>query len=72
MFNVKLYTTFILLFIIIFFFILSTKTNHHLILDFMNSYEFKEIVVSKSFQVENGILWLERDMYLIIVKFLDE
>jgi hypothetical protein len=37
----------------------------------MNSSEFKEIVVSKDFLVVNGILGLERDVYLSIVKFLD-
>jgi hypothetical protein len=45
-----------------------------LILDFqriMNSCEFKEIIVFKDFEVENGVLGLERDVYLSIVKFLD-
>jgi hypothetical protein len=45
-----------------------------LILNFqqiMNSCEFKEIVVIKDFEIENGILGLERDVYLSIVKFLD-
>jgi hypothetical protein len=37
----------------------------------MNSSEFKEIVVLKVLEVENGILGLERDVYLSIVKFLD-
>jgi hypothetical protein len=37
----------------------------------MNSYEFKEIIVFKDFEVENGLLELEQDMYLSIVKFLD-
>jgi hypothetical protein len=37
----------------------------------MNSCEFKEIIVSKDFQVENGVLGLERDVYLSVVKFLD-
>jgi hypothetical protein len=37
----------------------------------MNSSEFKEIIVFKDFEVENGILGLERDVYLSIVKFLD-
>jgi hypothetical protein len=37
----------------------------------MNSFEFKEIVVCENFQIENGILGLDRDAYLSIVKFLD-
>jgi hypothetical protein len=45
-----------------------------LILDFqqiMNSCEFKEIVIFTDFLVGNGMLGLERDVYLSIVKFLD-
>jgi hypothetical protein len=37
----------------------------------MNSCEFKEIVVIKDFEIENGILGLERDIYLNIIKLLD-
>jgi hypothetical protein len=37
----------------------------------MNSYEFKEIIVFKDFEVDNGVLGLDRDCYLCIVKFLD-
>jgi hypothetical protein len=37
----------------------------------MNCYEFKEIMVSKDFESDNGVLGLERDVYLSIVKFLD-
>jgi hypothetical protein len=37
----------------------------------MNSYEFKEIIVFKNSEVENGLLGLERDVFLSIVKFLD-
>jgi hypothetical protein len=37
----------------------------------MNSCEFKKIVVFKNFEIENGVLRLERDIYLNIVKFLD-
>jgi hypothetical protein len=37
----------------------------------MNSCEFKEIIVIKDFEIENGILGLNRDVYLSIVKFLD-
>jgi hypothetical protein len=37
----------------------------------MNSCEFKEIIVFKDFEIENGMLELERDVYLSIVKFLD-
>jgi hypothetical protein len=37
----------------------------------MNSYGFKEIIVFKNFEVENGLFGLDRDVYLSIVKFLD-
>jgi hypothetical protein len=37
----------------------------------MNSHEFKEIFVFESFEFENGLLGLNRDVYLSIVKFLD-
>jgi hypothetical protein len=37
----------------------------------MNNSEFKEIIVSKDFELENGVLGLDRDCYLSIVKFLD-
>jgi hypothetical protein len=32
---------------------------------------FKEIIVFSDFEVENGVLGLDRDVYLSIVKFLD-
>jgi hypothetical protein len=32
---------------------------------------FKEIVVVDGFEIENGLLGLDRDNYLSIVKFLD-
>jgi hypothetical protein len=37
----------------------------------MNSCKFEEIIVFKDFEIENGMLGLDRDCYLIIVKFLD-
>jgi hypothetical protein len=37
----------------------------------MNSCEFKEIIISNDFEIENGVLELDRDCYLSIVKFLD-
>jgi hypothetical protein len=37
----------------------------------MNSYVFRELFVSKDFEIENGMLGLDRDCYLSIVKFLD-
>jgi hypothetical protein len=37
----------------------------------MNSCEFREIVVSEKFEIENGVLGLHRDIYLSVVKFLD-
>jgi hypothetical protein len=36
-----------------------------------NGCPFNEIIVSKDFEIENGILGLNRDVYLSIVKFLD-
>jgi hypothetical protein len=46
-----------------------------LILDFrpiMSGCVFKEIFIFiKGFEIENGVLGLERDVYLSIVKFLD-
>jgi hypothetical protein len=33
--------------------------------------EFREIVVVEDFETENGVLGLDRDIYLSIVKFLD-
>jgi hypothetical protein len=35
------------------------------------SYLFKEIIVVQDLEVENGLLGLDRDVYLSIVKFLD-
>jgi hypothetical protein len=63
---------------ILFIVILSSKiiyknTPLFLILNFqqiMNS-EFKENIVFKDFEIENGVLGLDRDVYLNIVKFLD-
>jgi hypothetical protein len=37
----------------------------------MNSCEFEEIILFMDFEVDNGVLGLERDIYLSIVKFLD-
>jgi hypothetical protein len=37
----------------------------------MNSCEFKEIIIPKDLEIENGVLGLERDVYLSIVKILD-
>jgi hypothetical protein len=37
----------------------------------MNSCEFKEVIVFKDFEIKNGVLGLDRDYYLSIVKFLD-
>jgi hypothetical protein len=33
--------------------------------------QFKEIIVVEYFEVENGVLGLNQDVYLSIVKFLD-
>jgi hypothetical protein len=37
----------------------------------MNSCQFKEIIIVENFEVDNGVLGLDRDVYLSIVKFLD-
>jgi hypothetical protein len=37
----------------------------------MNSCDLKEIIVFRDFEVENGVLGLNRGVYLSIVKFLD-
>jgi hypothetical protein len=37
----------------------------------MNICQFQEIIVFETFEVENGVLGLERDAYLSVVKFLD-
>jgi hypothetical protein len=42
-----------------------------LVRQIMNSCEFKEIVVCEGFQIENGVLGLDRDCYLSIVKILN-
>jgi hypothetical protein len=71
MLNVNLYLTFNLLLIVIFSF--KNKPLFS-ILDFqqiMKNSKFTKIIVLKKFEIENGILGLERDIYLSIVKFLD-
>jgi hypothetical protein len=37
----------------------------------MNKCQLKEIGVVEDFEVENGVLGLNRDVYLSVVKFLD-
>jgi hypothetical protein len=37
----------------------------------MNYSEFKEIIVVKNFEIKNGILGLDRDTYLSIIKFFN-
>jgi hypothetical protein len=37
----------------------------------MNSDQFKEIIVVEDFEVKNGVLGLNGDVYLSIVKFLN-
>jgi hypothetical protein len=37
----------------------------------MNVCDLKEIIIPKDLEVENGVLGLERDVYLSIIKFLD-
>jgi hypothetical protein len=41
------------------------------LLTIMSSCEFREIFVGKGFKIENGVLGLDRDVYLNIVNFLD-
>jgi hypothetical protein len=41
-------------------------------LNFYSSFDgFKEIVVFKNFEIENGVLGFDCDCYLSIVRFLD-
>jgi hypothetical protein len=47
------------------------KSNNFDFQQIMNSCEFDEIVVCKDFELENGVLGLNRDVFLSIVKFLD-
>jgi hypothetical protein len=37
----------------------------------MNSCDFKEIIIPRHLEIENGVLGLESDVYLSIVKILD-
>jgi hypothetical protein len=37
----------------------------------MKSCDFKEIIIFKDLEIENGVLGLDRDCYLSIVKVLD-
>jgi hypothetical protein len=37
----------------------------------MSGCDFKEIIVLRNFEIGNGVLGLDRDCYLSIVKFLD-
>jgi hypothetical protein len=37
----------------------------------MSSYKFKEIFIVEDFEIKNGLLGLDRDCYLSIVKFLN-
>jgi hypothetical protein len=51
----------------------SIRKDSIRIQDFQNNtsgYLFKEIVIFKDFEVGNGVLGLDRDVYLSIVKFL--
>jgi hypothetical protein len=74
MFNLKLYTTFNLLFTIIFLFQDNLQNKPlFLILDFqqMSSCEFEKVILVNGFEIENGILGLDRDCYLSVVNLLD-
>jgi hypothetical protein len=37
----------------------------------MNSCDFKDTIIPKDLEIENGVLGLERDCYLSLVKFLN-
>jgi hypothetical protein len=37
----------------------------------MNNCDFKEIIIPKDLEIENGVLGLERDVYLSVIKILD-
>jgi hypothetical protein len=32
---------------------------------------YKDIIVSEKFKIKNGLLWLDRDVYLSLVKYLN-
>jgi hypothetical protein len=74
-YNTELYTTFNLIFIVIFFLKIIYKNKPLLLIpdlqQIMNSCEFKETIIVGGFEIENGLLGLDRDCYLSIVKFLD-
>jgi hypothetical protein len=59
--------------LIFFFKIIHKNKPLFFIIDFqqiMNCFEFGEIIIIKDFEIDNGVLGLERDIYLSIVKFL--
>jgi hypothetical protein len=49
----------------------SSKVKGYHSLNNTNEYQLKEIIVFNNFELENGVLGLDRDCYLSIVKFLD-
>jgi hypothetical protein len=69
----KLYIIFNLLFNLMLFFQIFTYKPLFLILNFqhINSCDFKKIIIPKDLEIENGVLGLDRDCYLSIVKFLN-
>jgi hypothetical protein len=36
-----------------------------------SEFQFQEIIVFKDYEIKNGVLGLDRDCYLSVVKFLD-
>jgi hypothetical protein len=40
------------------------------LLNILEVYKFEELVVSGNFEIENGVIGLNRNVYLCIVKFL--
>jgi hypothetical protein len=53
--------------------VVKKKTQNNINRDNLtnNLNQFKEIIVVKIFQIRNGVLGLNRDVYLSVVKFLD-
>jgi hypothetical protein len=47
------------------------SVNTHNPPNILNKYQFKEIIVFENFEIDDGVLGFERDVYLSIVKFLD-
>jgi hypothetical protein len=49
----------------------NRRYSYFSIQQIMNSCDFRDIIVVKDFEIENGVLGFNRDVYLSVVKFLD-